>query len=394
MSHLFRQDKALKRLFPAAVYALVILLFQIPSLAEAQEIEIKYYGETGCSHCDDFTSKTVPELENRFRVDINVSVTDILSASGYEECREVLEKKGYSFKYFPVVIIGNNIYQGATEISGNLAEEVKFFAQNLNYMPERDRRSCSGNEGNDIALNSIGNIRITALLAAGLADGINPCAFTVLLFFFSYLSLRQKSYSRFLAAGAVFIFAVFTTYLFIGFGLYSMLGVLTRHIQAAGKIIRVGAVSAALIFAVLSVRDYIEAKKIKKDGSGRIFLKLPVSVQNKIHKVIRTNLGAGSMLLLVFAAGFIVSVLELACTGQVYLPAIAYILQKDSFRQGIFLLILYNTGFIFPMLIIYTLLALGVRLNPVMEFYKSKAAESRLLLAFVFGLLAMTVWIL
>ena len=100
------------------------------------------------------------------------------------------------------------------------------------------------------------------------------------------------------------------------------------------------------------------------------------------------------MLIMVFATGFIVSVLELACTGQVYLPTIAYILQKDSLSQGIFLLVLYNTGFVFPMLIIYGLLAFGMNLNPVIEYFKSRIAAARLVLAFVFILLAAAIWFL
>jgi hypothetical protein len=62
------------------------------------------------------------------------------------------------------------------------------------------------------------------VLAAGLADGINPCAFAVIVFFVSYLMLaRNLSRWEALFQGGMFCLGVFLCYLLIGIGLTGVL---------------------------------------------------------------------------------------------------------------------------------------------------------------------------
>lgn len=54
---------------------------------------------------------------------------------------------------------------------------------------------------------------------AGLIDGINPCAFGVLIFFFSYLTLKGRSRRDIFLTGLLFTLGVFVAYFLIGLGL-------------------------------------------------------------------------------------------------------------------------------------------------------------------------------
>ncbi|NOY07711.1 MAG: hypothetical protein GXP33_02585 [Spirochaetes bacterium] len=48
--------------------------------------------------------------------------------------------------------------------------------------------------------------------------------------------------------------------------------------------------------------------------------------------------------------GILVSIFELASTGQVYLPSIIYLIRVKRDTAGYLLLLLYNIGFIIPLL--------------------------------------------
>ncbi|GAG47437.1 unnamed protein product, partial [marine sediment metagenome] len=61
------------------------------------------------------------------------------------------------------------------------------------------------------------------IIGAGLADGINPCAYAAIIFFITYLTYIKKSRAEILLAGLLFISAVFVTYLAIGVALYGLL---------------------------------------------------------------------------------------------------------------------------------------------------------------------------
>ena len=64
---------------------------------------------------------------------------------------------------------------------------------------------------------------VVAVAAAGLLDGVNPCAFTTLIFLLASLALAGRGRREVLAIGAFFSLAVFLTYLAIGLGFFAAL---------------------------------------------------------------------------------------------------------------------------------------------------------------------------
>ena len=372
-----------------------LIFISLPQAADSFEnsrITIEYYGETGCSHCDTFTSETVPYFENKYNIKIDVSAYDILDPDIYKKCEELLKEKGYIFRYFPVLFIGNNIYQGETEIKGNLEEEIIYTVKKSSYRPVQKVSTLSSESSTSGKVKSYSLVFNTAgitVLAAGLVDGVNPCAFTVLLFFFSYLSLRRKSYNGFLKAGITFISAVFLTYILIGFGFYSFLSAIFDF----GKIrfiIRISVTLMTMIFAFLSFADYFN---IKNGMSGKIILKLPDSINKQIHRAVRSGLRESAFTAAVFLTGIIVSFMELACTGQIYLPSIVYILRTENFNSGLRLLLLYNTGFILPLCSVFFMLSTGIKSEKISLFFSRNMIYTKLLIALVFIILSVSVWL-
>ena len=285
------------------------------------------------------------------------------------------------------------MYQGETEIKTYLGMELDYFRMNSEYQPRKPVPSGGGDIKNS-PLSSAGILKSASVVfTAGLADGINPCAFTVLLFFFSYLTLRKKLYSDFLKAGAVFIFAVFLTYIMIGFGFYTFLSKVV-DLSGARTLVKIAVTVITVFFAAASFSDYFKIKKGSSCGSSSVFLKLPASISTRIHEAVRAGVKSTSSLAAVFAAGIIVSVLELACTGQVYLPSIIYMIQKGDSGSGLLLLLVYNTGFVLPIISVYALLASGYRTEKISSFFQMNIHMSKAFLAAVFLLLAAAVWVI
>ena len=88
-------------------------------------------------------------------------------------------------------------------------------------------------------------ITLATVLVAGIIDGINPCAFTVLLLFITALTttLQVGEYNvmrlraRMLGLGGIYIGSIFLTYLALGVGVLSSLDFFTRqHIPARAEI--------------------------------------------------------------------------------------------------------------------------------------------------------------
>ncbi|MCU0650802.1 MAG: hypothetical protein MUC52_01015, partial [Candidatus Omnitrophica bacterium] len=237
------------------------------------------------------------------------------------------------------------------------------------------------------------------IVSAGLVDGINPCAFTVIIFFISFLALQGYSRRDTALIGASFILAVFLTYLLLGLGLfgffYSIKGVMLVR-KAFNWIIA----AFTLILGILAVRDIMQFRKTR--STDNMILALPASVKNQIHKVIglgyrrrqtEGNDAAGrpvtAILLTAFVTGFLVSLLEAVCTGQLYLPTISYVLKSSGMKlQAAWYLVLYNLMFVTPLIVIFLCALAGVNSGEFSKFFHRHFVLTKSLLAIMFFVLA------
>src|SRR5574338_1599818 len=102
-------------------------------------------------------------------------------------------------------------------------------------------------------------ITLPTVIVAAAVDGINPCAFTVLLLFITAmlatLQAGEQNISavraRLLSRGGIYIAAVFLTYLGRGVGLLKVLDIFTRSHAPA----RFGAL-LAILFGLWMVKDF------------------------------------------------------------------------------------------------------------------------------------------
>ncbi len=240
--------------------------------------------------------------------------------------------------------------------------------------------------------NLFSQITLWAIIGAGLADGINPCAFAVIVFFVSFLAAYKYTKKEIIIVGTAYCVSVFLAYLLMGLGafhaLYAMKGF--RYVTLA---VQWGTIGLCVIFLALSLYDFIIYQRTKK--SEKMLLQLPKSYKEYIHKVMRFFLrdkhsSMWRLMLAAFAVGFVVSGVEAVCTGQVYLPTCVVILKEagsQSWKAAEYL-IMYNLMFVLPLVLVFVLTLCGKESATFNNWLKNHLGLSKFLLCCVFlGLL-------
>jgi len=125
---------------------------------------------------------------------------------------------------------------------------------------------------------------------------------------------------------------------------------------------------------------------------------LPKFLKKRINTVIGTGLrekkdrGVVSLAISSFVIGMLVSILEAACTGQVYLPTIVYILRTTPMKlQAIAYLLLYNMMFILPLIVIFALSIVGVSSAKFSGILKRHIGAIKILMVVLFFVLGVLI---
>jgi cytochrome c biogenesis protein CcdA len=190
-------------------------------------------------------------------------------------------------------------------------------------------------------------VTLWAVLIGGLADGFNPCAFTVLLLFITALMAAAQTgvtenaaslRGRVIGPGSIYIASVFLTYLALGVGLLSAAGLFTqRHLPA-----RLGAVLAVGL-GLWMLKDYF------LPGHGPR-LEVPAAVgrwaRAAAHRATVPALVGG---------GVLIGLCTLPCSGALYLAVLSLLAAQTSALAGYGYLVLYNAVFVLPLVVILLL---------------------------------------
>lgn len=226
---------------------------------------------------------------------------------------------------------------------------------------------------------------LLTVIGAGLLDGVNPCAFATMIFLLSYLSVNKRKGRALLATGAAFTLGVFLTYLGVGFGLLRFLASLP-FLQVISKWLY--GLTAVLCVALAwgSIADYRKAKAGRLEDMS---LKLPDRMRGWIKALVRKGSSARRFVLSAFLLGLAVSLVELACTGQVYLPTIVFVLGMPEWRgQASLALLLYNVMFVVPLMAVFLLVYLGATSQQLIAWMTRHTATIKLGIAALFLVLA------
>ena len=177
----------------------------------------------------------------------------------------------------------------------------------------------------------------------GLLDGFNPCAFWVLMFLLSLLSVA-KSRKRMLLIGSVFVIAsgfVYFGFMSAWFNFFSLIGM---H-----RIITLILSAVAIVMGCINLKEVFF---FKKGVSLMISEKQKPKLYQRVRKIIQTRSALLAIVLTIILALF-VNLIELTCTMG--LPALfSKILTERQIALGAkyFYLVLYNIAYILPLWLI------------------------------------------
>ncbi len=220
---------------------------------------------------------------------------------------------------------------------------------------------------------------------AGLADGINPCAFATILFFITYLTYLGKRRRVIALTGVSFIIGVFLTYLLIGTGVLIFITQLDSYLTI-GKVITLAAAAFSIVVGSISAYDFY-LHRIGK--SRKTKLKMPGFMNKRKSSTLSTFMKPQFIVPFAIVTGALVSLFELGCTGQVYLPTIAGVIGQSTYQgTAILYLLLYNVMFILPLVILFSLAMFGISSKKLTKTINKNAGTVKLILAITLFTLA------
>jgi hypothetical protein len=341
-------------------------------------VYMAYFYQRGCPLCDRVDS-LISHLTSRYRglvvreIDIDTSEGKILNESmsdrmGVPEVRRLTTPS----VFFPGdVLVGEGFIQ-------------KYVTQQQ-MTPPWNLADGEKNLAEARIVERFKTLGLSTVIAAGLIDGINPCAFATLIFFVSYLTFVGRGRREILLVGLAFSLSIFVTYFLVGLGFLRVLQSVSV-IPLVGRFVNLAAISLAFVLGAVSFYDYTLCRK---GLSSNMLLKMPAFLKNQVHGIIRKGAGVNRYILAALATGFVVSILELACTGQVYLPTILFVSRAEAFRaSAIGYLAIYNGMFIIPLLAVFSLVYLGTRSEKLAVFFQRRLPWVKLATSLLFFVLA------
>lgn len=184
------------------------------------------------------------------------------------------------------------------------------------------------------------DLTLPIVVTSALIDSVNPCAFAVLLTFVATtLVLAERTGLQSIGGramlwrmGAFYIAGIFVTYLGLG------LGALT-FASALGQTHWIGRAAAfgAIILGVLALQEAL----VPEWGSR---LTVPAALHHRLRRLTeRTSMPA------VFAAGVLIGLCTIPCSGAIYLAVIGLLATTATYTTGVAYLALYNIIIVLPL---------------------------------------------
>jgi len=349
--------------------------------ADVKAIHLAYFHQPGCQDCDrvqlalNYLKSRYPGLQvTQFDVKEYAALNEWLGQrAGVPETKRLTA---------PAIFVGSDALVGE-DIHLEALETLlaKYQADGAPAVWEEFR----GEEASETIVQRFRSLGVLTVLGAGLIDGLNPCAFATLIFFISYLTLAGRRGREVLLVGLAFTGGVFLAYLAVGLGL-------SRVLEVFGFLARIGGwayIITAVLCGVLAVVSFWDYVKARRGQTEEMTLSLPKALRRRINAVIRSGQGTSAYMPVAFVTGAVVSLIELACTGQVYLPTIIFVLSVPELRaRALLYLVLYNLFFVAPLIVVFVLAYYGTTTAQLTKFVHTHAATIKLGTALLFLVLA------
>lgn len=363
---------------------LFLLFLTIPlSIYCEDKITATLFYSSHCNACLRVKEEILPPVKEKYKDKVEwkeletsqneVNLSYLMSVAARFKDQKVL---------VPVVFVGDVFLSGADNIKNNV---------------ERALEKTLAKKSGAFSITKVDLMQVFqkfslfTIMISGLIDGINPCAFAVIVFFVSFLAVYGYKKREIIWVGTFYCLGVFITYLLLGLGVFECLYAMTRFYFLI-KCFYYFIAFFCFALAIFAAHDY--AKFRQTGESGEMILQLPDFLKKKINIVIGSHLRDKTqrdVLSLAFSSllvGFLVSILEAVCTGQVYVPTIVFILKNTTLKLKAFgYLLLYNFMFILPLITVFLLSFFGFSSRWFNRFLKNNLGRIKISLVVLFILL-------
>lgn len=364
--------------------ALSLMFLLIPAGTAAEEVKLDIYVHEYCPECSkyiDKLSESIAQIEGA-----RVEIKPIISGGNRAGLEEIYSSHGVrdELKGHPTIVLnGHTIFIGQVDID-TVVEAVKLakkqplprvlvYKYRLNTYKVLDLSREDGvvylgeispsantvlpvlEEGSFYGLKPLDEGRLKRFISSsplegspwallplvmvtGLIDGINPCAFSVLLFFIAFLYSISMLRKKVLLVGAVYITAIFLVYLGIGLGLLRAI-----HLTGEPHLIAKAAAVMVILLGIITLREYFYPEK-------GIWLRIPVSLGRRIRGWLTRATTPSS-----FVAGGLVGLCTFPCTGGIYIAILGLLALKTTYLLGLLYLVIYNVMFVVPLVAVLAL---------------------------------------
>jgi cytochrome c biogenesis protein CcdA/thiol-disulfide isomerase/thioredoxin len=355
-----------------------------PGIDQAQPIYLAYFYQTGCQDCDrvkgdlDYLKSKYPQLiVEEYNVRDDAELSEWLGErNGVPELRRLTA---------PTIFVGDDYLLEEDLDARALEALLEEYAPNGAGRVWENWEEDAGETAQRSIVERFQSLGVFAVVLAGLVDGLNPCAFATLVFFVSYLTISGRKGKEVLSVGVAFTLGVFLAYILVGLGLYRALDLLGDTLTTLGRWLYGLTAAFCLVLAVISFLDYLKARR---GEIGDMALNLPHRLRMQINATIRKTRKSRTFVAAAFMTGIIVSFLELACTGQVYLPTIIFVMSVPELKaQAALFLLLYNLLFVAPLVVVFVLAYYGTGAKQFSNFLQERASTVKLGMSLLFLML-------
>jgi len=364
------------------VFCCILILFRAASggAAEAACV-VDFYFTPACEQCRRVEENTLPQLREVFGSAVIVRKHNLYDPAEFAAAMGLLAGLNAKAEDNVFCIIDGRVcLAGVAQIDAELFPVVEARLRLSASPPRAALRQPDWLEKNAFPFSFL------TILAAGLVDGLNPCAFAAIIFLVSVLLAGRGAKKRFLWTGAGFCLAVYLTYFLIGLGLFQAFRLSLARMWL-NNVLRGLLAALLLAMAALSFRD---AWRFHASGRhGELALRLPARITRLIRYFIRDNIPQGYFMAGGFLIGSVVTALESICTGQLYVPTLLFLAKMSTFKlKAVWLLALYNLMFVLPLIAVFALSYRGVNSPVLISWNRKNVLWAKCLLGVFFMLLA------
>jgi thiol-disulfide isomerase/thioredoxin len=349
-----------------------------------KEVFLFFYSSR-CPVCRKLKNEVTPPAFAPYRDRIKVVYLDYTITANYEELIRLEEF--WKVEEKSSVEIFSAAGYVASEDEASINKELEALIQKTLTLEEGKKKVIpTEGEAKGLITSRFQGFTPWVLVGAGLLDGLNPCAFATIIFMVNLLLVLGQNRRRIFQVGATYASAVFVTYLLLGVGIFEVWRSLSVY-QMISRIVYGVMAGVLMVLAVLSLKDAFQYRKEGKDTE--MTLGLPKGWRVKINQYLKESFTNRSFFLAAILSGFVISIVEAGCTGQVYLPTIMYIAREvQQYRlRALGYLLFYNAFFIVPLLLVFLGIFFGSQSRALVNFGRKNVFVSKIALAGLFVIL-------